>query len=121
LALPVLADSSVDNLWGGTTAKQEIVTNSGLPTGGGTTSDLRTVVVQVIKFVLSFLGIVAVVIILYAGFKWMFSGGSEDKVGEAKKMLIAGLIGLVIILLAYTLADFVITQIYNAANGQPVG
>ena len=116
-ALPAVAAADVNNLWGNAADKQDIIDNSGLP-AGSTTNDLRTVVVNVIKFVLSFLGILAVVIVLYAGFKWMLSGGSEDKVSEAKKMLIAGLIGLVIVLLSYAIADFVLTQVFNAANGQ---
>ncbi len=114
LALPVLAEDKVNNLWGNDTLKRDIKDNSGLPSN---VNDPRTVAANVIRYILGFLGILAVVIILYAGFKWMTSGGSEEKVGESKKMLIAGVIGLVIILSAYALADFVITQIFNAANG----
>jgi hypothetical protein len=116
LAAPALA-SDVNDLWGGSDKKDYIKVNSGLPVG---TEDgnIYLIITQVIKFVLGFLGILAVIIILYAGFKWMTSGGSEDKVGDAKKMLIAGLIGLVIILAAYILANFAITNIFNAVNGQ---
>ncbi len=98
-----------NDFWGGQTAKQYVQENSGLPAEPNT--DLRMVVVNIIKFVLGFLGILAVIIVLYAGFKWMLSGGSEEKIGDAKKMLIAGLIGLVIIIFAYIIVNFVITQI----------
>src|SRR5574344_543383 len=63
--------------------------------------DPRTMVAQIINVVLTLLGIIAVGIVLLGGFKWMTAGGNEDKVGEAKKLLGAGVIGLVIILAAW--------------------
>lgn len=62
----------------------------------------------IIRIGLSLLGIIAVVIILAGGFKWMTAGGNEDKVGEAKKMIISGVIGLAIIMSAFAIANFVI-------------
>jgi len=120
LAAPALgAAEDSDVLWGGSTEKQYIKDNSGLPASDNA-SDPRRVAAQVIKIVLGFLGILSVIIILYAGFKWMTAGGNEEGVGEAKKMLVAALIGLVIILSAYALANFVINNIYNAANGTAI-
>lgn len=87
--------------------------------GGGVPQDARNIVVDIIKIVLGFLGIISVVLIVYAGFTWMMAGGNEEKISEAKKILTAGIIGLVIILSAYAIADFVITYIYSAANGTP--
>ena len=80
-------------------------------TTGLGTADLRTTIANIIKLVIGFLGIIAVVIILIGGFKWMTAGGSEDKVGEAKKLIIAGIIGLVIILLAFAIATFVLNSL----------
>ena len=114
-----LAANDVDVLWGGQEQKNYIKDNSGLPSESNL-NDPRQVAARVIRIILGFLGILAVVIILFAGFKWMTSGGSEDKVGEAKKMLAAGIIGLVIILSAYALANFVISQLYSATTGTAV-
>lgn len=115
LAAPALA-GEVNDMWGGPTGKGYVRDNSGLPANGGEGTDIRLVIANVIKVILGFLGILAVIIIVYAGFKWMLSGGSEEKVGEAKKMLVAGVIGLAIILSAYALANFVINNIYNATK-----
>ncbi len=82
--------------------------------------DVREIVVDIIKIILGFLGILAMILVLYAGFKWMTAGGKEEQVSDAKQMLIAGVIGLVIILFAYIIANFVINNIYGAATGQPV-
>lgn len=92
--------------------------NNGLNgTLGGSNQDLRTVIARVINFALGFLGIIAVVIILFGGFKWMTAAGNEDKVAEARKLLVAGVIGLVIILAAWALSTFLITNISNTING----
>lgn len=69
---------------------------------------------QIINVLLGFLGVIAVVLILIGGFKWMTAAGNEEKVGEAKKLLGAGVVGLVIILAAFAIAAFVITQLSNA-------
>jgi len=78
--------------------------------------DPRTMVTQIINVCLTLLGIVAVVIVLLGGFKWMTAGGNEDKVGEAKKILGAGIIGLVIILAAWGIAAFVLNVMMEATG-----
>lgn len=112
-ALATAPSGDSNDLFGGNSLRADLENNSGLPSN---VKDPRMVASRVIQVALGFLGIIAVIIILYAGFTWMIAGGNEEKVGEAKKMLTAGLIGLVIILSAYALASFVIDQIYNATN-----
>lgn len=79
--------------------------------------DPRAIVASVIRIILGFLGIVAVIIILLGGFKWMTAGGNEEKVGEARKLIIQGIIGLVIILAAFGIATFVINSLLSATSG----
>ena len=54
--------------------------NIGLAQGEG---DLRDLIVKIIKYALSFLGIIAVSVIMYAGYLWMTSGGSADRLAKA--------------------------------------
>lgn len=87
---------------------------------GGTLDNTRTptqIITNIINIALGFLGLIAVGIILLGGFKWMTAAGNEDKTTEAKQLLGAGVIGLVIILAAWALATFVIQQIYGATTG----
>jgi hypothetical protein len=89
----------------------------GIEVGGSTglgSRDLKSTISAVLNVLLGFLGIIAVIVILLGGFKWMTAGGNEDKVGEAKKLLGAGIIGLVIILAAYAIATYVIKTISGA-------
>jgi hypothetical protein len=78
----------------------------------------REAAVGLINLVLSFLGLVAVVIVLIGGFKWMTAGGNEEKVGSAKKLLIGGLIGLVIVLLAWGISSWVLQTIPEISQQQ---
>ncbi len=111
------------------TASAEIVndpsdTQFGLTEYGGTgtssiglgNTSLDEAVVGLINVALGFLGLIAVIIILIGGFKWMTAGGNEDKVGEARKTIFAGIIGLAIILFAWGITTFVVTQLGKASG-----
>ena len=87
----------------------------GAATGLGET-DPRIVAANIINIALGLLGIISVVIIIFAGFKWMTSMGNDEAVSGAKKMLVAAVIGLVIILSAYIIANFVVTNLYQATQ-----
>jgi len=77
------------------------------------TKSLEDTISGIINIVLGFLGIIATIIILYGGFKWMTSQGSTDKVDEAKKLIGAGVVGLVIVLASYAIARYVLSSAYN--------
>ena len=74
----------------------------------------KEIAVGIINVALTFLAIIAIVIILLGGFKWMTSAGNEDKVGEAKRLLVSGIIGLIIIIAAYSLTNFLIRSVIDS-------
>lgn len=76
------------------------------------------VVAGIINWTLSFLAIGALVLVIYAGFRWLFSGGVAEIVKTAKDILIGALIGLFIILASYGITQYVFSNLVNAtANG----
>ena len=81
---------------------------------GQTSAD--EVVIQVINVALGLLGLIAVILILIGGFMWMTAGGNTDKVDKARKFIINGVVGLIIVLAAYGIASFVIDKIVGATN-----
>jgi hypothetical protein len=83
------------------------------------TGDPRSAAMSLIKLLMTFLGIIAVVIILYGGFLWMTAAGNEDKVDQAKKLIVAAVIGLIVILSAYLIINFVVTNVSNSLNTTP--
>ena len=84
--------------------------------GLGQTSDVKGSIANIINIVLGFLGIVAVIIILAGGFKWMTAGGNEDNVASARQMIIQGVIGLVVIFAAWAIASFVVSNLQSATT-----
>lgn len=78
--------------------------------------DPRRIVARIINTLMLFLGIIAVVIILLGGFKWMTAAGNEESITSAKKIMGAGVIGLVIILASWGIAQFILTRLINATN-----
>jgi len=97
--------------WGGTEVEENVQKDIMLGE-----RDPREIAAQVINIILGFLGIVAVIIILAGGFKWMTAGGNQDKVDEAKKLLSAGLVGLLIVLASFGIARFIINSLVTATN-----
>ncbi len=79
-------------------------------------TDIRLVVARIIRTALGLLGIVALALIIYAGFIWMTAGGEEEKISQAKKILLNSVIGLAIILSSYAIASFVINQLVGATT-----
>ena len=71
---------------------------------------LDDAVIGVINLLLGFLGLIAVIIILIAGFRWMTAGSNEEKHQQARAGIVSGVIGIVIILSAWAIAQFVIQQ-----------
>ena len=105
-ALPALAQGQTGDPFG----VNQVDTGLG-DTLGDIDQDPREIIGRFIKFALGFLGLIAVSIILIGGFKWMTSGGNEEKTGEAKKLLGAGVIGLIIVLASWGLATWLINNI----------
>lgn len=84
-------------------------------------TDIRLIIARIIRAALGLLGIVLVVIVMYAGFLWMTAGGNEEQINKGKKMLINATIGLAIILSAYAIVSFVMKMLGVPSGGVPTG
>src|SRR3989338_8153365 len=84
---------------------------------GLTSTDVRVTVANFIRVFLGLLGMVAVGLIIYAGFLWMTAGGNEEKVTKAKQLIVNAVIGLAIILSAFAIVSFVISKLLLAPTG----
>jgi hypothetical protein len=82
----------------------------------GEPTDPRDITMNVIKVFLTFIGIIFMVLIMLAGYKWMTSQGNEDKVSEAKSQLKTSVIGLIIIIGAWAITSFVIRYMQQAVD-----
>ncbi len=65
---------------------------------------------DIIALVLSFIGVLFLILIIFAGISWMTAGGNDQKVEKAKTLIINAVIGLLIVLSAYTITSFIGNQ-----------
>ncbi len=78
--------------------------------------DLTTTLGTLINIGLSLLGIVFLCLTLYAGWLWMTAAGDSKQTGKAKDILITAVVGLVILLSAYAISNFVIDNLQSAVT-----
>ncbi len=88
-------------------------------TGLSTERDIRVIIARVIRVVLFFLGTLAVILIIYAGFVYMTSQGEADKVKQAKDIFKNAIIGLLIVLSAYAIVSFIFRSMGYGVGGRP--
>ena len=88
---------------------------SGLPQ-----TNIILIIARLIRAFLGILGIIFVLLVLYAGFLYMTSQGEAAKTEKAKKMISQAVIGMLIIFSSYAIASFVINAIVGATSGQIV-
>lgn len=74
---------------------------------GLSNADPRSVASKLIKVALGFVGPLFFIIVLYSGFLWMISGGDDEKVSKAKRTFFGAIVGVVIMLSAYSIVLFV--------------
>lgn len=86
-------------------------TNAGF--AAGTLSPI-VIAVRIINGMLTLLGTVFVVLIVYAGFLWLTAGGNDDKVHKARGIIQGAVIGLLIILSAFAITRFVVGSLSQA-------
>lgn len=70
-------------------------------------ADIRLIIVNIIRVALGLVGLVMVILMLYAGFLWMTAGGNDDQIVKAKNIIRNAVIGLAIVLSAYGIVLFV--------------
>ena len=81
------------------------------------TTDLPVMAGQVINYLFGVVGVIFLTVILIGGYFWMTAGGSEEKVGKAKQLIINGVNGMIVIFLAYGLVYIVLFSLGKATLG----
>ncbi|MFH0928179.1 MAG: pilin [bacterium] len=108
LALPARAATEIET---GLATTAERAKLSGFET------NVPTLVSNIVSTALVFIGVLFMVLTLWSGFQWMTAGGDPEKVQKAKERIQNSLIGLVIVVSAYAISSFVITQLLGAVGG----
>lgn len=81
----------------------------------GSSGSLESGIGVIIQSILSLVGVIFMVLLVYGGILWMTASGNDQQVEKAKNIIIQSIIGLVIVLLAYAISVFVISQFSGKA------
>jgi len=76
---------------------------------------------SLVALVISLIGVIFFILILYSGFQWMTASGNEEKVTSAKKRIVSASIGLIITLCAYLIAFTVFKFFFQQYLKEPAG
>ncbi len=112
IATPVLGQALINN-----PAQMQDMTAEVAMTGNLSEVTVGQLVARVIQVVLSLLGVIFLALTLVSGFKWMTAGGNEEQVKQATKTLKAAIIGLIIVLAAYSITYFIFTKLPFGMGG----
>ncbi|MFA6322208.1 MAG: hypothetical protein WCX71_01875 [Candidatus Buchananbacteria bacterium] len=111
VATPVLAATSMFDQMAGSVTK---ITNYAF--GGGKTVTVtgftfRDSLIFIVNSLLTFVGLVFFLMIIYSGYLWMTAKGNDEQIEKAKELMKELIIGLIIIIMSRIITEFVLTNI----------
>lgn len=81
--------------------------------GCDTDSTAPSVVEALINGVITIVGIVAVIIIVVGGQRYIVSQGDASKITAARGMIIYGVVGLIVAVLAFAVVNFILSGVFS--------
>ena len=92
---------------------KEFAQNAGFATG----PSIQVIIARLIRTAISFVGIIAVVMIVYAGFLYMTAAGNTKRLETAKNILRQAIVGLIIVLASFGIVQFIIGKLVETTGG----
>lgn len=97
------------------------VANETYEPGTDAEGQLGEAIVTVINMFLGILGVLFVILMIYAGFLWMTARGNDDQVHKAQDLIRNAIIGVIIVVAAYAITTFVLGALIEGATGGGTG
>ncbi|HSX08472.1 MAG TPA: hypothetical protein VLG11_06300 [Candidatus Saccharimonadales bacterium] len=124
VAVPVLAPTSAfaADPPAGPNLQNDLGCGATFQTDPGATCDstqgagkVQGIVTTIVNYLSIIVGLLAVIMLIYGGLKYITSGGDSSKAASARSAIVYAVIGLVIVALAQVIVQFVLTKA-NPAN-----
>lgn len=113
VSFPLMTSAQLDL---GVDRAREAATEAGFnPTTSQTT--LAENLGYIVRIALSLLGVIFMVLIVYAGYLWMMARGNETEIEKAQGIIRAAVIGLIIVVSAYSITYFIVPRVIERAAG----
>ncbi len=106
LFVPVLASAQSNAVTGGlqnATGLQSLFGTGGL----NNSQSLSDLIVNVVRLLLTFSGVIAILFVIIGGFQYVTSGGNEETAEKGKKTVINAIIGIILIILSYVIINVI--------------
>jgi hypothetical protein len=84
--------------------------SSGYNTTDPAAGDLTTFVQNLVLGALSVVGTIFFIYMFYGGYLWFTSGGNEEQINQAKSAIRNGIIGIAVVLGAFSITAFVLNM-----------
>jgi cytochrome bd-type quinol oxidase subunit 2 len=116
LAVPAMA-SAAANIQGSVCSGTSLTVNGAASCGQTATGSQKIdgFITDIVNIFSVIVGVVAVIMIIVGGFRYITSGGDSNNISSAKNTIIYAIIGLVIVALAQFIVQFVLNKV--TANG----
>ena len=122
LAAPAIVSADIQSSLCGAAQTQKVdfdTSKVNCTTTGGSESRFNKILEDIINIFSIIVGIIAVIMIIFGGFKYITSAGNQENIKSAKQTLIYAILGLVIVALAQVIVRFVLNETINP--GGPAG
>jgi len=70
-------------------------------------NDFMILALKISQWILGIVGTLTLVMFIYGGFMFLISAGSNEKVSQAKKIIVAAVVGLIIVFASWLIINFV--------------
>ncbi|MCK5510713.1 hypothetical protein KAI65_04200 [Candidatus Parcubacteria bacterium] len=111
--LTVAADGAGDALTGLNTAANKGYGVSDVNAdGSGVMNSLPGAIGKVVGVILSLIGVVFLILMIYGGFTWMIARGNEQEVTKSKELIKSAIVGLIIVLAAYAITAYIGSKMF---------
>lgn len=80
-------------------------------------TDIRIAIAIAVRAVLAFIGVIFLVMMVYAGFLWLTSGGNEMTTAKAIHTMQNAALGLLVIFVSFAISTFIIRGLQRASIG----
>jgi len=82
---------------------------SSISAATGGEGSFRALILNIVNFFLLFLGLIAVIMIIYGGITYVTAAGNQEKIESAKKIILYAIVGIIIVLISFALVRTVIS------------
>ena len=100
-----------------TTSAREGLTAAGGNSATGAQNDLSSIIGTIVNILSIIVGALSVIMIIIGGLRYVVSGGDSGGIQSAKNTIVYAIVGLIIVLFAQIIVNFVITEVEDNRDG----